>query len=337
MKVASGQRSRKRIDFELLNSTSNHNGYYFTYEVDYPEALNQIKLDIINVNFDWKVVLEGSQDQQEWFTILKDYRILAIKNAQTDYSFSDLNFTDSKYRFYRMLIKSTKKPEIRAAKISVNDETNARLREYTVSYLDIQEKDKQTILNIDFKRRLPISMLKINVLDKVDYYRPITIAYLADSVETEKGWRYGYRNIFSGTLSSIENDAFNFKSTLTQKLRVTIRNNDNEPLNIEGASAKGYVHELIARFAKPATYYLAYGKADARKPKYDIAQASSKIPTNLSLLTLGEVQGIPKKGTATVSPLFENKFWLWGIMGIVIIVLGGFTLKMMRKNKSTEQ
>lgn len=331
LKIGSGQQSRKRIDFKLLNSVSNAKGQYFTYEVDTPEVLNLIKLDLANENFDWKVVLEGSHDQQEWFTILNDYRILAIKNAQTDYSFSELNFTNSKYRYYRLQINSFEKAEIRAAKISVNEDIHASYREYSIPYVRIHEKDKQTILDIDFKRRLPISVLKIDVSDQIDYYRPLTIAYLADSVQTEKGWRYSYRNLTSGTLSSIENNRFNFESILTQKLRVTIQDHDNEVLNIEGASAKGYVHELIARFTKPATYYVAFGKANAGKPQYDISEASTRIPTNLSPLTLGDMVHIPTKGATPVAPLFENKFWLWAIMAVVILVLGGFTIRMMQK------
>lgn len=331
LRIASGEKFRKRVDFELLNESSNAKGHYFTYKVNTVEALNQIKLDIANENYDWKVVLEGSQNQNEWFTLLNDYRIVAIKNAQTDYSFSELNFSNAAYRFYRLLIKSTEKPNVRAAKISVDNEINAKYREYTAIYTSIQEEDKQTILDIDFKRRLPISMLQIEVQNDVDYYRPVVIAYLADSTLTEKGWRYSYRHLSSGTLSSIEDNTFSFKSTLTQKLRVTVQNHDNEPLNIEGASAKGYVHELLVRFTKPATYYLAFGKANATKPQYDIGQATSQIPTNLSPLSLGDMQDIPKKGTETIAPLFENKFWLWAIMGIVILVLAGFTLRMMQQ------
>lgn len=110
-----------------------------------------------------------------------------------------------------------------------------------------------------------------------------------------------------------------------------VQNQDNQPLQIESAEAKGYVHELIARFTKPATYYLVYGKANSRQPQYDISQATTTIPNELSSLTLGAMQEIPKKQLPTVAPLFENKLWLWVVMGIIILVLGGFTLKMMQK------
>ena len=110
-------------------------------------------------------------------------------------------------------------------------------------------------------------------------------------------------------------------------MRITIQNYDNQPLAIENVQAKGYSYQLIARFDQPANYYLAYGKTDASTPQYDISKAASKIPDNPFKLTLGDVENIQK----TRAPIFENKIWLWLVMGIVIIVLGGFSLKMMQK------
>lgn len=331
LKLGSEEQQRKTIDFKALNEASNRKGYYYTYEVPTKEAINQIQLDFKNENFDWKLVLEASQNQNEWFTILDDYRILSIRNTQTDYSFTNLDFPNSKYRYYRLLIKSKDKPLIKAAHISIAANTEGQFKNYAINSILTKEENKKTIIEIDLKKRLPLSRLKINVSDKVEYYRPFVIQYISDSVETEKGWRYSYEGLGSGTLNSIEKNEFAFQSTLVQKLRLTIQNNDNQPLTIEGASAKGYVHELVARFTKPANYYLAYGKNNARKPQYDISQTDAKIPTELSALTLGETQPIAKKEIETVAPLFENKLWLWALMGLVILVLGGFTFKMMLK------
>lgn len=331
LKVNHSKHTRETINFRLLNSTSNANGFYYTFEIPTVNAIDQIKLEFENENFDWKIILEGSQDQNQWYTILNNYRVLSIKNTQTQYTFTDLNFPNSKYQYYKLSVQADKKPNLKEAQLSNSMGTSARYNDYTAIHMNVNHKNKQTFLDIDFKERVPISFLRINILDSVDYYRPFTIEYIADSVKTEKGWRHNYRNLNSGTLNSVEKNEYTFDSRLAQKLRVTISNYDNQPLTIESVTAKGYVHELIARFTKPATYYLAYGKANARKPQYDILQTASKIPIDLSILTLEAAQDIPKKEMPTVAQLFENKLWLWGVMGIVILVLGGFTLKMMQK------
>ncbi len=331
LKVASGKRIQRRVNFALLNTASNSSGHYFTYEIPTTEAINEIQLDFNNQNFDWRIVLEGSQDQQEWFTILDDYRILSIKTDQTDYTFSALNFPATKYRYYRLLVKSGEKPELLSAKLSFDGRTNTNYSDFPITFMNIEQVAKNTILDIDLKQRLPLSHLKLNVSNEIDYYRPISIQYVSDSVETEKGWKYSYANLASGTLTSIAKKGFQFETTLAQKLRVIIENYDNRPLQIESAKAKGYIHELVARFSEPATYYLTYGNDQTKKPYYDIVQAATKIPDNLSRLTLRDVQEIPKKAAQTGSPLFENKLWLWGVMGLVILVLGWFTVRMMGK------
>ncbi len=190
---------------------------------------------------------------------------------------------------------------------------------------------KQSVIDIDLKKYVPLSYLKIGVQDQLDYYRPLTVQYRTDSVQTEKGWKYNYAHLTKATLNSIDGNEFRFNSTIVRHLRLLIDNHDNQPLHINKVEAKGYVHELIARFAQPATYYLVYGNALAHTPQYDISETTSPIPENLVPLKLGETQTIPKKESPTVEPLFKNKFWLWGLMGIIIVVLGGFTLQMMRK------
>lgn len=331
MKVGEGDYKRKVVDFKILNKTSNAKGHYFTYEIPTIEPINLIRLDFENENFDWKIILEGSQNQNEWFTILDDYRILSIQNEQTDYTFNTLKFPDAKYRYYRILIKTLEKPELSNARIIVDKKTKDKFEQFTVFNLEVTQKGKKSILDIDLKKRLPVSYLKINISDETDYYRNFTVEYLLDSVQIEKGWRYNYRELFYGTLNGIEKNEFTFNTTLAHKLRVHIENNDNQPLIIAGVTAKGYVHELHARFSKPATYYLAYGKTNDRKPQYDIVQAGVKIPSELSVLNLGKAQKIPKKAVAIQAPLFENELWLWLVMCLVILVIGGFTIKMMQK------
>jgi hypothetical protein len=275
--------------------------------------------------------LEGSQNQQQWFQILDNYRILSIRNKQTDYQFTKVNFPNSKYRYFRLLIKSNKKPDLTATKITLDTVSKSNLRNYILKNIKITENKstKQTVIDVDLKNPVPVSLLMFNMADTFDYYRPITIKYLTDSVKTEQGWHYNYNILTSGTLSSMEKSKFKFDSTILQKLKIIIYNDDNEPLKINSLEVKGYTHQLIARFTKPATYYLTYGNNTIGKPSYDLNHLINTIPTTLKSLTLKSEQIIDKKASPKVEPLFKNKIWLWVVMGIIILVLGGFSIKMM--------
>jgi hypothetical protein len=333
LKADAGEVINREVEFKVLNTAKKNNGYYFTFEISTDELINQIKLDFQQQNFDWHIRLEGSQDQKDWFTVLEDYRILSIKNELTDFQATKLTFPDSKYRYFRVRVVSNTKPKLLKASISKQEVKEGTSRAYAIKKMEIHEnkRTKQTELDLDFHLPVRISHLDINVSDTYDYYRPVTVKYLADSVNTEKGWKYMFRNLASGTLNSIEKNELKFKSTTLKKLKVIIDNHDNQALNIESIVAKGYVHELLARFSKKGKYYLVYGNERVGKASYDIERFSNNIPIAIKELELGKEKTIDKKVTAKEEPLFKNKKWLWAVMVLIIALLGWFTLKMIKQ------
>lgn len=331
--VGEARMNIKTEAFKLLNASKNNKGHYFTYQILNKNPINQIRLDFEEDNFDWKIKLEGTQNQKEWFTIVDDYRILSIKNQQTDYQFTDISFPNSQYQYFRILIKTNKKPHIKNASIRLNKAQTGEYRDCPIvkKEIKIDKEKKQTIIDLDFGKRIPVSHLNINIEDKNDYYRNIKIQYLVDSTENQNGTKYHYSHLSSGTLHSVSPNEFTFQSTFTAKMRVIIDNNDNEPLAIGNISAKDYVYELITRFSKPATYYLAYGNKNINRPRYDVEQFRDKLPENINDVTFGELKNNTKKDDTKQEALFEDPAWLWGIMILIILVLGGFTISMMRK------
>jgi hypothetical protein len=296
-------------------------------------AINHIKLDFKENNFDWKVVLQGSQEQKEWFTIVDDYRILSIQNGLTDYNFTTITFPDSKYHFFRLLIKSNKEPNLMAAQISNNEIIKGNYKNYSLKTLNIDENktEKTTELIVDLAKPVSISSIIVGVQEQYDYYRPISISQITDSIKTEQGWKYNYNTLATGTLSSLEEGVFNFQSTILQKIKITVFNRDNQPITFGDIQVKGFVHELVARFTSEANYYLTYGNDHDAFPNYDIAQFSENIPENLIALKVGNEEILKKKPISEMEPIFKNKAWLWGILTLIIIVLGWFSLNMIKK------
>lgn len=333
IRIASDEVSNKEVAFKTFNASYNDKGYYFTFEIPTKETINQIELNFGQANFDWRVKLEGSHDQREWFTVIENYRILSIKNELTDFRFTKLTLPGSAYRYMRVHVDSKEKPELTTARITHYEVKNGTFNQYTTKKLAIKENKttKQTEIDIETEMPVRVSRLKVNVNDSFDYYRPITIEYVTDSFKTEQGWQYNYSTLTSGTLNSIEETEFKFNSTLAQKLRIIILNYDNQPLTIDGIHLKGEAHELLVRFTEPATYTLVYGNANAAKPQYDLDHFADKVPAALTKLELGN-EVVIKKEMISGSPLFKNKAWLWGIMVLIILVLGWFSVKMIRKN-----
>jgi hypothetical protein len=324
--------SIKEMPFKLINTSNKDNEHFFTFETNTDECINQIKLDFSQDNFDWVIKLEGSQNLIDWFTIKDNCRILSIITSNANYKYTNLVFPDSKFRYYRIQFNTSIKPNLLSSVLLKEIKDSVNSREYSVvkTKIEVDKNLKQTIIQIELQSISPVSAVKIEIKDKYDYYRPVTIQVASDSIKTQNEWNYIYHTFYSGILSSFEDQHFNFETVFTKKIKIIIDNNDNEPLQIESVEVEGNIFELTARFDKEAEYSLVYGNKKAVFPQYDIENFKDKIPTTLSYLSLGNEESISSNKNAD-SPLFENKLWLWLIMILMIIIIGWFSLSMIRK------
>ncbi len=318
------------IPFQLLNQTENTEGYFYTFQIKGDFNSDEIQLDFVQQNFDWKVKVEGSNDQKQWFTILDQYRIVAIHNAITDYTFSTLQFPEAKYSFFRLLIYANEKPGLSSAKVRQAVADKGLYNTYTTKTM-AQQIGKESQLELYLKNKVPISRLEVKIANQYDYYRSFKLDYLIDSTKTQKGWIKNYRELASGTLSSLGTNLFQLNEVMASRLRLTIDNQDNSPLQVDNITISGVEKSLITRIEKEGQYFLVYGSSKATTPNYDIENFKDKIPVNNPSLELGSEQIIAHEVEAAAKPLFENKIWLWALMGLIIVVLGGFSFKMMRK------
>ncbi|WP_224995689.1 DUF3999 family protein [Cesiribacter sp. SM1] len=339
----------RQLPFQLLNQTSKAGNYFYTMELPEEKALNEIQLQFGNPNFDWRVKLEGSHSQGEWFTVLDNYRILSVENAYTDYSFTTLRFPTIRYKYLRLQISSDKKPELMPLTLLLKEAGSGEYRNYTLSLYKAQEnrKEKQTEILLELPQPLPLSQMLIQVADTFDYYRPISLQYAIDSSKIENGWRYHYRTLFTGTLSSLEDSLFTFNNTIARKLRLLIHNGSNLPLNIRSVQLQGPRYLLITRLdtgnisadsstaAVSDQYYLVYGNPEASAPRYDIALFPDRIPLLPEPVALGPEDALAKNLPAT-SSLFVNKLWLWSIMLLLIGIMGWFAIKMLRTENQSQ-
>jgi hypothetical protein len=345
----------EQVNFKIINSSKKDNAYFFTLEKDNTsteEAINLIKLDFENTNFDWRIKLEGSQNQNEWFEVLNDYRIVSIQNEFTDYKFTRLAFPNSKYKYYRLNIidKSenqseegfkNNEPKLNSASVFLQKTTagNFKKLEILSQNIEVDKERKQTIIDIKLAYSVPIDFLSLEVKNDFDYYRTIQFKYLLDSTKTQKGVIYNFVTFHTATLSSIEKQNgistfFINSTTKSSHYQIVIDNQDNQPLDIGKLEIKSYVNQLFTRVAptdKNVNYFLMYGNENLEKPNYDIIRFESTIPTDVISLELDSEQKIPQKEVEEIKPLFENSLWLWFLMGTIILVLTVFTFKMMKK------
>jgi len=322
------------VPITIINRSSKNGAHYFTIKLKELVELNKIDLSFGNSNFDWRVKLEGSQNNNEWFSILDDYRILSINNSKTNYKYTSLSFPNSEYAYYRLMIATGDQPNLVSASVSMNKSMDAKLHKYIPKSLKRSRNKKSNTSIIDFTLadKYPISSIQLfTKFGGVDYVRPLNIKVLRDSFNTEKGWKYNYSPVSSGTFNSFEPNRYRFSEVYAKQLRIEISHGDNQPIEIDHVDVEGYKRQLTARFSNASSdYFLAYGNANKFSPSYDLMLFKERIPNDIQDIQLGPIE------YSTAAPFIEKeedkKLWLWAIMGIVMVILGLFTLKMMKNS-----
>jgi len=326
----------RKQELKIINQSVSENRSYFTIQAP-NQKINQLYLKFKNENFDWKVNLEGSHNQNQWFTILKDYRILSIQNSETNYRFEDLFFNDSDYKYYRISVDSDQQPTIQSVHSNHSQSKDSlKFRTVTVDKLITKTDKKNKITTIEFslKNPLPIYAVSININNKIDYNRNITVEYLQDSIKTEKGIIKHYSYFSSGILSSERATELALSGNdlkFVKDFKITINNKDNQPLEIHSVVLKTLSFNLLFSVDDyNRDYYLYYGNKWSSKPSYD-----AYYPKNVEQNTVSLSNEIQNQKTEEIKqkPLFESKFWLWGIMILIIGILGYFSIKMISKKE----
>lgn len=328
--------------FEILNKTKTEKGYYFTLQrEDNQSEISEIKLSFDNKNFDWRIDLEGSNDQKEWFGILENYRVLSIKNSKTDFSFENLIFEKTRYKYYRILVKTNEKPLLSEAAFQNDDVLKyQKFNVHKIQNFKVKndKKSKTSTAVFSLKNSLPIYSFRIKVENKNDFYRPISI-YAIDTIATEKGKLAEYSGIADGTLSSLKGaDLKSYKEVLAKQMMIVIDNGDNPPLKISEIEVKTYENGIVFKAEKSGDYILTYGNQQIiDRPNYDIETFEEKISREKKDTVSLSNEMIVKQADNRSKPLMESDYWLSGIMIVLILFLGYFSYKMIAKKSESEE
>ncbi|HSK14065.1 MAG TPA: DUF3999 family protein [Phnomibacter sp.] len=319
------------VPMKILDRSQRAGSFFYTMENPTAKNISEIDLDLQQQNFDLLVHLEGSHDQSTWFTLLKEYRIVAISNAATKYHFTKLIFNESTYRYFRMNVASDKDPVLMAAScnaIPLSQQSWYTYPSFKQRGQAVTEK-KQTYWYIQLPQKMPVSRLQVHIADPVEFIRPLQMQKPLDMPYAPNREKE-YITITTDMLSSFEKNIFYIPETLTDELRLVVDHNDNVPIRIDSVTLYTEPEEIWARLPDAGEYMLVYGDRSLIAPQYDIlAIIENKRPLPYTKMTLGDE--VPFNALRAEGRWWEKGVYLYSLMGAVILLLGWFSLKMMRK------
>lgn len=329
------------IPFELINDTYNEKCCsYVTLKFPKKQAINQIKLNVSDSNFDKSLQIEGSNDNKQWFTIKEHLRIVRFRNASEDYSYTTLNFNSSEFTYFRIKFDDDGSPRINVIEAYAfeNQLIEGKYTELKVLGKKQTENKKEKISEVivDFPYSYLVNYITIKSNTKNDFYRNINIYGSNGTIKTGKGDLENWYMINTTVFSSIENNIIFCNNSKTKKLKIEIINYDNEPIVLDEIKAFAEQCQLVANLPPSENLYIAYGKENDNAPNYDLVHFKDKIPNELSNVDYGSEQ-VKIISINKPDQIIKSKVWLWIVMGVVLVIIGYFALSMLKKEQGDKQ
>ena len=323
------------IPFELINDTYNEKCCsYVTLKFNKKQSINQITLDAEESNFDKRVRIEGSNDNKKWFTIKEHMRIVHFQNSEENFAYTTLNFQNTEYSYFRLKFDDDSSPRITVTNAYAyeNKSTPGSYTELKISdwKQTDNKKDKTSEIIVNMPYPYLINYLTINSKTKSDFYRNINVYGSSGTFHTKKGDIENWYLINTSVFSSEENNPVSCNNEATKKLKIEIENYDDEPIDISDIKAYGEQSRLVANLPASDDIYMVYGKQNDNAPTYDMVHFKEKIPAEFAEINYGKEE-IKLKGVIT--PVVQNKKWLWIALIGVILLIGFFALSMVRKEQ----
>lgn len=326
-----------KIPVKIINSTTRKGKQYYTLLADSTQIISSMQFSFGNKKYLGTASLEGSNDQKEWFMITDSFLLGERKNRHQKVSSKSIYDLETLYKYYRLSVEESKLElkSVTYEKVYTTTPEYQRMKVKTFKE-KVNKERKMTIVHFSLAHNLPIQFLKIDVSNKFDYSRNAQLFGVVDSVMTDKGKNYSYRLLEAFVLSSADTNNFTFSYPEHYRLyKLEIQNDNNPPLKIRRITPYRNEYILKARYDQAGESYIEianYGSSTY----YDIEKFKTRMPKNMNEMKIG------KKIESTIitediNPLFGNTNWLWGVISLSVLILGFFSLRMLKDEKKKKK
>ena len=290
------------------------------------DTINNIQLQIKNFDVSKRLELAGSDDYANWYTIKENYLFRSANGQRTTSEVKSLNFPYTDYQYYRIIIYDCFSLPINVMKIGYFDTYEEKgkfkkLKNQTITRFDSLET-KQTYLKINFKETPYFDKLVIKAEKPIYYNRKANIC----SQRIDKKGRVHYDVLDYITLNSNDDFTSYFSNYENKEFYLVIDNEDNPPLENLVIEAYQLNRYLITHLEPEKDYKLMFKNETIKsKPNYDINHFKNSIDSDIPILTSKEIVPILYQGKKKIKP---SKIWMWAAIGIVALLLGYLSYKM---------
>ena len=333
--------SEKPVEFKQMFKEytiikKEHHGDYTRLVIHNPEKneITNFSLEIKNADVRKWLTLNASDDQKQWYALKEHYYYQSFYNNDNTSEIRVLNFPRSNYEYYELLVCDYYDNPINILKAGYYDLSIEAGKYSAIANPNITQTDtlKQSIIKIEFSGKQYIDKLQFEVEGPEFYYRNASLS-LGRVINVKGVSRMTYEQIKPFNLSSNSHNTETFSSFPATELYLIIENYDDHPLKIKGVKAFQLNHYLTANLNSGEMYTIKFGNEKLSPPVYDLKFFADSIPDNIPRLNSGKVSEIIREPKEDDKPFYVDPVFIWIALGIVALILGLFSFKMVKEMK----
>ena len=306
---------------------------------------NELEILTSSRNFQRQVAIEGSDDGESWRILRNDGIIFDLTIEERGFTTRDTRVTypDSTARFLRVQITDEDLEPLSIGGGVVFFARQLEPRRGTLPLTIVGREDdaeqKETVLLLDGGRAgFPANRIELDIPQR-NFYRQVSVEGSND-LEIWRDVQSNETLYDFDTSKFVGNDlSIGFGESRVRYYRVTIANEDNPPLLVDGARAGGFVRKLVFSADPGKSYRLYYGNAEAFAPSYDLERIFPYLVTEgLPVAALGpHLQNPAFTVVVPPEPPFTERYpWLLPtVVAIAALFVGAFLASLVRQLKGT--
>lgn len=316
-------------------------------------TLDRLALKIRNADVHQDFWLSGSDDMNRWYIIKEDYGYDANYDPNSTWNLLTIHFPPTDYKYYKVEIRHFwREPiQIMGAGYYAYAETQGHSQAVPDPVVTQREEGKQSIVDIQFDATHYLDQMLFEI-DGPEFY-------LRNATLQKKVSGGGFEDVQQLQLNSKALNQLAFDHIRGWHWRMVIENKDDKPIRIAGVQARQRQQYLTAKLETKGQYKLLIGDETLRAPEYDLTYFKNDLPKARSAAAVGNVVDLIKpavpteptgSGNAAPSPnapqpvatevekpFYQQPVFLWVGIGLIVVLIGGMSLKLLKDMKREGQ
>jgi hypothetical protein len=302
------------------------------------QIINKINIVTPDKNFRRRVEIWGSDDGIDWLKIRDDANIFSFYTEDYRTSLTDVNFPDTKRKFYKIVIWNKGEKPLEISKCWVYDEkvSLAPLDDIPFKILsrneNLEKKRTEVVLDVVYKN-IPKKEINLKFASK-GYHRSV---WVFGSDDAENWQRINSAVIYRYNKEN-KNNVISLPRSRNRYLKLIINNQDDPPLKIDDISIKVNRHFIYFPVKKNEIYTLFYGNSYAGKPIYEFERLLPFMESEKSIMLDLDKEQINEKFSRVKEVIKENEIvFMWPMVAFVILTLGFLIVKSLKSIKKKRE